>query len=79
MTIIRDSPSALLYVLSDGEYEWKSVRMLTSRDAQSKWIHEFYKDHGAVVDNLRNSVVTNVLKFRTDPEILASLHNGDEA
>jgi DNA-binding Lrp family transcriptional regulator len=79
MTFIRDSPNTLFYFLSDGEYQWKSVMMFTSRDAQSKWIHEFYKDHGAVVDNLRNSVVTNVLKFRTDPEILASLHNGDEA
>jgi DNA-binding Lrp family transcriptional regulator len=78
MTFIRDSPNTLFYFLSDGEYQWKSVMMFTSRDAQSKWIHEFYKDHGAVVDNLRNSVVTNVLKFRTDPEILASLHNGDE-
>ncbi len=78
MEFIRDSPSTLFYFLSDGEYQWKSVMMFASREAQSKWIHEFYKRHGAVIHNLRNSVVTNVLKFRTDPEILESLHETEK-
>ena len=77
MEFIRDSPNTLFYFLSDGEYQWKSVMMFSTRDAQSKWIHEFYKKHGAVIQNLRNTVVTNVLKFRTDPEILEGLHDGD--
>jgi hypothetical protein len=74
MEFIRDSPNTLFYFLSDGEYQWKAVMMFASRQAQSQWIHEFYKHHGEVVDNLRNSIVHNVLKFRTDPEILESLH-----
>ncbi len=78
MEYIRDSKNTLFYFLSDGEYQWKSVMMFSNRRAQSQWIHDFYKQHGAVVDNLRNSVVHNVLKFRTDPEILESL-NGSEA
>jgi hypothetical protein len=77
MEFIRDSPNTLFYFLSDGEYQWKSVMMFPTRDSQSQWIHEFYKRHGEVVDNLRNSVMTNVLKFRTDPEILAGLHESD--
>ncbi len=77
MEYIRNSPSTLFYFLSDGEYQWKSVMMFRSREAQSKWIHEFYKRHGEVIDNLRNSMVTNVLKFRTDPEILESLHDDE--
>jgi DNA-binding Lrp family transcriptional regulator len=77
MEFIRGSPNTLFYFLSDGEYQWKSVMMFTTRDAQSRWIHEFYKEHGEVVENLRNTVVTNVLKFRTDPEILESLHEGE--
>jgi hypothetical protein len=77
MEFIRDSPNTLFYFLSDGEYQWKSVMMFPTREDQSKWIHEFYKKHGSVVDNLRNSVVTNVLKFRTDPEVLVDLHESD--
>ncbi len=77
MRYIRDSPNTLFYFLSDGEYQWKSVMMFPTRDSQSQWIHEFYKRHGEVVNNLRNSVMTNVLKFRTDPEILSSLHERD--
>lgn len=78
MEFIRDSPNTLFYFLSDGEYQWKSVMMFATRDAQSQWIHEFYKRHGDVIHNLRNSVMTNVLKFRTDPEILEGIRNTDE-
>jgi DNA-binding Lrp family transcriptional regulator len=74
MEYIRDSPNTLFYFLSDGEYQWKAVMMFPTRSAESKWIHECYKNHGEVIDNIRNSVVHNVLKFRTDPEILAALH-----
>ncbi len=74
MEYIRDSPNTLMYFLSDGEYQWKSVMMFPERQAESKWIHDFYKEHGEVVHNIRNSVVHNVLKFRTDPQILETLH-----
>jgi len=74
MEYIRDSPNTLFYFLSDGEYQWKAVMMFPTRSSESKWIHECYKNHGDVIDNIRNSVVHNVLKFRTDPEILAALH-----
>lgn len=73
MEDIRDDEHTIFYFLSDGEYQWKSVMMFPGRRAESKWIHEFYKKHGKVVENIRNSVVHNVLKFRTDPEILAEL------
>jgi len=74
MEYIRDSPNTLFYFLSDGEYQWKAVMMFPDRASESRWIHECYKTHGGVIDNIRNSVVHNVLKFRTDPELLDSLH-----
>ncbi|WP_433629589.1 winged helix-turn-helix domain-containing protein [Halomicrococcus sp. NG-SE-24] len=77
MEYIRNDENTLLYFLSDGEYQWKSVMMFPSRDAESQWIHEFYKEHGAVIDNLRNSVVTNVLKFGTNPELFDNLPQSD--
>jgi DNA-binding Lrp family transcriptional regulator len=71
---IRDSPNTLFMFLSDGEYQWKSIMMFPNRRAESKWIHDFYKEYGDSVHNIRNSVVHNVLKFRTDPEILETLY-----
>ena len=73
---IRSSPNTLFMFLSDGEYQWKSIMMFPDRRSESKWIHDFYKEHGDSVQNIRNSVVHNVLKFRTDPEILGSLYEG---
>jgi DNA-binding Lrp family transcriptional regulator len=72
---IRGSPNTLFMFLSDGEYQWKSIMMFTNRRAESKWIHDFYKEHGKSVQNIRNSVVHNVLKFRTDTEMLESLYD----
>ncbi|WP_254537847.1 Lrp/AsnC family transcriptional regulator [Halomarina litorea] len=71
---IRGSPNTLFMFLSDGEYQWKSIMMFPNRRAESRWIHQFYKDHGKSVQNIRNSVVHNVLKFRTDPELLGTLY-----
>ena len=77
MEHIRSSQYSIFYFLSDGEYQWKSVMMFPSRKAESRWIHEFYKDHGHVVQNIRNSVIHNVLKFQTDPEIFTELEQDD--
>lgn len=74
---IRDSPNTMFMFLSDGEYQWKSIMMFANRRAESKWIHDFYKEHGKSVLNIRNSVVHNMLKFRTDAEILQLLNSHD--
>ena len=78
MEYVRDDQNTLFFFLSDGEYQWKTIMMFRNREDVSQWIHEFYKEHGAVVDNLRNSVVHNVLKFRTDPRIFSELHEDDD-
>ncbi|WP_418282048.1 winged helix-turn-helix domain-containing protein [Halorubrum sp. DTA98] len=73
MEYIMDDKHTLMYFISNGEYQWKTIMMFRTRQAESKWIHEFYKKHGQVVSNVRNSVVHNLLKFRTDPEIFELL------
>jgi DNA-binding Lrp family transcriptional regulator len=73
MADVREDKHTLFYFLSSGRYQWKTVMMFESREAVSRWIHEFYKEHGAVVDNIRNSSVHNVLKFGTDPQIFEEL------
>jgi len=77
MEAIRDDRHTMFYFLSDGEYQWKSVMMFQSRKAESRWIHDFYKRHGSVVQNIRNSVIHNVLKFRTDPEMFTELERDE--
>lgn len=74
---IRDDEHTLFYFLSDGEYQWKTIMMFPDRTAESKWIHEFYKEHGGLVQNIRNTVVTNVLKFAADPAIFEVLNGSD--
>ncbi|MFB6082379.1 MAG: winged helix-turn-helix domain-containing protein [Halanaeroarchaeum sp.] len=78
MEAIVEDPHTLMYFISNGEYQWKTIMMFRTRQAESQWIHDFYKDHGEVIDNIRNSVVHNLLKFRTDPDLFELLEqDGD--
>ena len=78
MEDIKADEHTLMFFISNGEYQWKTIMMFRTRQAESQWIHEFYKEHGEVVDNVRNSVVHNLLKFRTDPEIFELLRSETE-
>ncbi|MHB9286422.1 Lrp/AsnC family transcriptional regulator [Halobacteriales archaeon Cl-PHB] len=73
MEYIRDDEHTLFYSLSTGEYQWKTLMMFASHEEESRWVHDFYTDHGDLVLNVRNHILNNVLKFRTDPELLDSL------
>ena len=75
MVYIRDDEHTLLYSLSNGEYQWKAIMMFMSLEAESRWIHEFYKNHGAVVTNVRSTALHNVIKFRSDPELFDHLYD----
>lgn len=70
---IRYNEHTLFFFLADGQYQWKSVMVFRDLEQHSKWIHEFYKEHGDLILDLKNTVVTNVLKFNTDPEVFRSL------
>jgi len=78
MEEIRDAENTLLYCLADGEYQWKSIMMFQNMEEETRWVHEFYKEHGAVVENVRISALTNVLKFGTQPGLFQRLPVDDE-
>ena len=73
MEHIRDDEHTLLYFLSDGEYQWKTIMLFPTREHGERWLHEFYKDHGKTVLNVRTSVMTNVLEFGASPELFDNL------
>jgi hypothetical protein len=77
MEHIRDDQHTLLYFLSDGEYQWKSIMLFPTRERGERWLHEFYKHHGKTVLNVRTSVMTNVLEFGASPELFDSLDAED--
>ena len=73
MEAIREDEHTLFYSLSTGTYQWKAIMMFTDHEEDSRWLHEFYKEHGDVIENVRNHSLHNVIKFRTDPGILENL------
>ena len=78
MEHIRSSQFSIFYFLADGEYQWKAVMMFPSQQAESRWLHEFYKEHGKVVSNVRSSTMTNVLKFGTTPGLFDHLQPDED-
>ncbi|WP_255193227.1 helix-turn-helix domain-containing protein [Natronobeatus ordinarius] len=75
MEYIRDDEHTLFFSITNGEYQWTSVMMFGSNEAEARWIHELYKRHGAVIENVRNSAMHNVLKFGADPELFRALEH----
>ncbi|MDS0300192.1 winged helix-turn-helix domain-containing protein [Halogeometricum sp. S1BR25-6] len=73
MEFIRSDEHTLFFFLADGQYQWKSVMIFRDIEQQSRWIHEFYKAYGDLILDLKNTVVTNVLKFSADPEVFRTL------
>jgi DNA-binding Lrp family transcriptional regulator len=73
METVRDDEHTMFFALSTGEYNWRSIMVFPDLEAESRWIHEFFKDHGEIIDELRNYALHNVLKFRTDPGVLDHL------
>lgn len=73
MAYIRDDKHTLFYSLSTGTYQWKTIMMFSDREQESRWVHEFYKRHGKLVDNVRVDELHNVIKFRTDPALFDEL------
>lgn len=70
---IQDDEHTVLFFLANGQYQWKSIMIFRDLEQQSKWVHEFYKEHGDLLLSLRNTVVTNMLKFSADPEVFQLL------
>lgn len=70
MEAIKSDRHTMFFSLATGTYQWKAIMMFPDRQAESRWIHDFYREHGAFVDNIRNQSLHNVLKFQTDPELL---------
>lgn len=77
LEFIRSDPNTLAYFLSDGDYQWKVVMMFPNLEAESRWLHEFYKAFGDFVLNVRFSVMTNILKFGTNPRLFDDLLEQD--
>lgn len=73
MTYIQEDEHTLFYCISTGVYQWRAIMMFPEREAESQWVHEFYKEHGEVVDNVRVNTLHNVMKFQTDPELFDEL------
>jgi DNA-binding Lrp family transcriptional regulator len=76
MEHIRHNEHTLIFFLADGQYQWKSIMVFRNREQESRWIHEFYKEYGDLLLDLKNTVVTNVLKFNADPEVFQTLLEG---
>lgn len=70
---IQSSDHTLLFWLADGSYQWRSMMIFRNREQESKWIHDFYKEHGDLLLDFRNSVVTNVMKFDTNATIFETM------
>lgn len=72
---IRNDPSTLFYFLAGGEYPWMTIMMFRNLEMESRWVHEFIKEYGDLISDLRNRTIYKVASFQTNPELFELLRD----
>jgi DNA-binding Lrp family transcriptional regulator len=73
-----NSPNVMLFFITDGTHRWKFIMVFRSFQEVSKWVHNFLKRHGEVIQDLNLLIIYRILKFKFDEKLLEDLLRSSE-
>ena len=76
---LLEDPHVLMFFNADSEYHWQFITQFRTNEQMQRWVHEFFKVHGAVIDKFHNTMLHNVHKFQTDAAIFDDVLRETEA
>jgi len=68
-----NSPNVMLFFITDGTHRWKFIMTFRSFQEVSRWVHEFLKNYGDLVQDLNLLIIYRILKFKFDEKLLEDL------
>ena len=68
-----EDPHVLMFFNADSHYHWQVITQFRSNEQMQRWVHAFFKRHGALIAQFHNTMLHNVHKFQTDAEIFDDL------
>jgi len=68
-----EDPHVLMFFNADSHYHWQLITQFRTNDQMERWIHQFFKDYGVLIQQFHNTMLHKVHKFRTDAAIFDDL------
>jgi len=66
------SPNVIMFITTDGDYNWKVLGAFRSFLEITVWLHDFIQKNGKFVSDINLMIVYKILKFRFSPKMFAS-------
>jgi DNA-binding Lrp family transcriptional regulator len=66
-------PNVILFFITDGIFRWKFIMVFRTFQEVSKWVHNFLKEYGDLVNDMNLLIVYRILKFKFDDKLLDDL------
>ncbi len=63
---LAEDPHVLMFFTADSDYAWQVVAQFRRRERMERWIHDFFREYGDLVDRFHNTMLHDVHTFRTD-------------
>lgn len=73
-----DDPHVIIFFNADTQFQWHVIAQFRTDERMERWVHEFFKDHGDLIEQFHNTMLHTVHKFRTDAEIFDDILREDE-
>lgn len=64
-----EDPHTMMFFNADSTFHWHVIMQFRSDGQMERWVHEFFKAHGALVDQFNITKLHRVHKFQTEAEI----------
>ncbi|MGM0591445.1 MAG: helix-turn-helix domain-containing protein [Halobacteriota archaeon] len=66
---LLNDPHILMFFNADSEYHWHAIAQFRTDEHMQRWVHEFFKSHGKLIQEFHNTGLQKVHKFQTDAEV----------
>lgn len=72
-TFLAGDPHVLMFFTADSDYGWQVVAQFRRRERMERWIHDFFRRFGDLIDRFHKTMLHDVKTFRTDTGVFDDL------
>lgn len=62
-------PHVLMFFTADSDYAWQVIGQFRGREGMQRWIHDFLRRYGDLVDRFQHTMLHDVHTFRSDAAV----------
>ncbi|WP_101295939.1 helix-turn-helix domain-containing protein [Halegenticoccus soli] len=71
--VLQNDPHVLMFFTADSNYQWHVIAQFRTDNKMERWVHEFFVEHGELIDQFHNTMLHSVHKFKTEAAIFDNI------